>query len=120
MSKVTYQIVKQIRHSQRVFKGSDGRFYLADESGDGRGTIGRPNETEDGPLALVESEPIVCRWDKGMGTSFSVTVDCERTGDRNTVGLTGTGALWLAAHLGLAITTREGDFRINPLPKETS
>jgi len=120
MSETTYTKVIKFQYSQRLWKGSDHRYYLADESADYRGRAGTPDETEDGPLVLILDEPIRCDWYYNTGTCFMATVLTTRTGDRNSVGLSGNAALWLAAHLGMTIKSRDGEFRINPLPKETS
>ena len=115
MSDTVYKNLKKFKNSQRLFEGSDGRYYLGDESADGRGTFGFPNETEDGPLAIITDEPIIGMWTKLNDNTFMVPVDVIRTGGKGVVGVTIDAALYLAARLNLNIKTEGGEYRIvNP------
>lgn len=100
---------------QRLFRGSiydpaakryEERWFLADHSGDGRfGHIGRPDQTEDGPLAVVESEPIrVAQNTRSLVMHGSVRVEkLNEDRERYWVGVTLKGALYLADTLGMEL-----------------
>ena len=121
-----YTNVKKFKHSQRLWKGSDGRHYLADESGDKKCPVyysrdaGQPDETDDGPLAIIETEPIHVDWSKGTGDNAVVTVDTIDDSGRATVSVTMNCAMWLSAHLGMTIKTRYEEYRVNALPEVPS
>ena len=116
---ITYKNVIKFKNSQRLFKGSDGKFYLADESAELEGVgghVGRPNETEDGPVYICQDKPIECRWDKDMGIAFNVACFSTVRVKWCTVGVSGDAALYLAAHLGMTLKSTTGEYRINNLP----
>ena len=119
MSKITYKSIIKFPVSQRLFKGSDGLFYLADESADEtpyygngrRAVIGKPDQTDDGPLAILMHEPMLAYYDdKGFHQGFRVAVESAREGSkRSFCNVCIDGALYLSAHLGLTIKTRISD-----------
>jgi hypothetical protein len=86
------------RGSQRLW--SDGpRYYLADESGDDdrrRRRLGRPDETDDGPLRIADNALIEIGGADGRSWA-SVPVICERDGTRSYVPMRVQYAIVLAS-----------------------
>lgn len=116
MEKMRFKYVVRVAPGdQRLFRGSlydpeaqryEERWFLADQSGDGRfGRVGRPDETEDGPLAVVENAPIRVAEDRRSGhVHGSVRVEkLNEDRQRYWVGVTLKGALYLADTLGMEL-----------------
>ena len=124
MSKVTYTNIVKFPWTQRLWKGSDDEYYLADESGDEmayRGNperFGRPDETHDGPLQIVHNEPLVATYgygsdDENRPTGFKVAVRKMREEwEHCHISICADGAFYLAQLLGMTVVTKHGSYTV--------
>ncbi len=131
MSKITYTNIVKFPWTQRLWEGSDGEFYLADESADedahdgigphraNPGHLGRPDETCDGPLQIVCSEPINAEYgeDGLKPTGFKVAVLIVNPTERHNrthckVSVCFEGAFYLAELLGMTVITNHGSYTV--------
>ena len=91
---MTWKFLKKIRGGHSFWRAADGRIALADESGDGRGRIGTPDMTDDGPLFIETAQPIVISHGRYM---------IPIVGGKHAIG-GDTEIEWLETNLGMAVT----------------
>lgn len=94
---------------QRLWRGvnphGEAGWYLSDESGDGlHGRIGKPTETDDGPLRVNLDQGVRVDYGPRNGrVHCRVTVEHADGTHAGIVGLTLPGAIYLAETLGMAL-----------------
>lgn len=92
---------------QRLWRGvnphGEAGWYLSDESGDGlHGRIGKPTETDDGPLRVTMSQGVrVSYGPREKRVDCRVTVESDAGQYAGIVGVTLPGAIYLAETLGM-------------------
>jgi hypothetical protein len=53
--KYKYKLIRPSRDGARIWEDEHSGLYIADSSGDRPGHVGRPDETDDGPLMIDQS-----------------------------------------------------------------
>lgn len=106
MLTMKYTLLRNSGTDQRVFVDEAGSVYLADHSGDSYGDIGRPDQTDDGPLKVVVPTELVANWYGGSGPQFAVQVQCERYNNTLTVCFGLGVASFLAERWGVPMKLR--------------